>query len=438
MQVEAKLKIYRGKIENIVKDYDIDAVVNCANPSLMGSKNNVDGAIHKAVNKSMGKKNYLNKIIKKQFKESLDTKKTKVIRCKRGDAVLTTGGKFCKYVIHAVGPKSDRNEGKNYGYSSSCIQKLASCYKKIMEIVFEHPEIEKLAIPIISSGNYGFNFEYAFRIGLVTIYNELLDKKNEYRELHNQISLKRIYFVVLDETNNYQKACRIYDEYEPIFQREHRAVYNSFADSQRGFWNEINLYDEQKGYFAIAKMFRKLLIILRYIFGLWTLLKDVFGKRDWVLRKKTIEWVAFIKVLIPVIVILATMSISLRKGVLYFVSIVVFYDLLDTTTYLMALMFLADIQRPSANVIRSLLILMVNYIEVQLDITVLYYVAGKIFYNITYNVECVIKFFMGDLENISGVNTLINFANKGIQFFFLTVVLSYFSNHMRTRKFRDN
>ena len=104
----------------------------------------------------------------------------------------------------------------------------------------------------------------------------------------------------------------------------------------------------------------------------------------------------------------------------------------------MALMFLADIQRPSANVIRSLLILMVNYIEVQLDITVLYYVAGKIFYNITYNVECVIKFFMGDLENISGVNTLINFANKGIQFFFLTVVLSYFSNHMRTRKFRDN
>ena len=422
MQVEAKLKIYRGKIENIVKDYDIDAVVNCANPSLMGSKNNVDGAIHKAVNKSMGKKNYLKKTIKKQFKESLDTKKTNVIRCKRGDAVITTGGKFCKYIIHAVGPKSDRNEGKNYGYSSSCTQKLASCYKKIMEIVFEHPEIEKLAIPIISSGNYGFNFEYAFRIGLVTIYNELLDKKNEYRELHNQISLKRIYFVVLDEANDYQKACRIYDEYKPIFQREHRAVYNSFADSQRGFWNEINLYDEQKGYFAVAKIFRKLLIILRYIFGLWTLLKDVFGKRDWVLRKKTIEWVAFIKVLIPVIVILVAMSISLGKGLLYFVSIVVFYDLLDTITYLMALMFLADIQRPSANVIRSLLILMVNYIEVQLDITVLYYVSGKIFYNITYNVECLINFFMGELENIRGVNTLINFANKGIQFFFLTVV----------------
>ena len=45
---------------------------------------------------------------------------------------------------------------------------------------------------------------------------------------------------------------------------------------------------------------------------------------------------------------------------------------------------------------------------------------------------------MGDNGNMSGINNLINLANKGIQFFFLTVVLSYFSNHMRARKFRDN
>lgn len=46
-----------------------------------------------------------------------------------------------------------------------------------MEKLFEYQDIETVAIPIISSGNYGFDFEYAFRIGLVSVYNELLDKK---------------------------------------------------------------------------------------------------------------------------------------------------------------------------------------------------------------------------------------------------------------------
>lgn len=33
-----------------------------------------------------------------------------------------------------------------------------------MKIIFEYQDIEAVAIPIISSGNYGFDFEYAFRI----------------------------------------------------------------------------------------------------------------------------------------------------------------------------------------------------------------------------------------------------------------------------------
>ena len=116
----------------------------------------------------------------------------------------------------------------------------------------------------------------------------------------------------------------------------------------------------------------------------------------------------------------------------------ILYNLLDTTTYLIALMFLADIQRPSANIIRSLLMLIVNYIEVELDIMTLYYLVGKILYGKTYAYGQLIDFIIGDNGKMSGINNLINFANKGIQFFFLTVVLSYFSNHMRARKFRDN
>ena len=49
-----------------------------------------------------------------------------------------------------------------------------------MKLIFEHPAIEQVAIPVISSGNYNFDFEYAFKIGLTTVYNELLDKKSGY------------------------------------------------------------------------------------------------------------------------------------------------------------------------------------------------------------------------------------------------------------------
>ena len=47
--------------------------------------------------------------------------------------------------------------------------------------------------------------------------------------------------------------------------------------------------------------------------------------------------------------------------------------MLDTVTYLVALMLLADIQGPSANVIRSMILLLVNYVEVSLDMALLFY-----------------------------------------------------------------
>lgn len=131
-------------------------------------------------------------------------------------------------------------------------------------------------------------------------------------------------------------------------------------------------------------------------------------------------------------------NFSVNTKLLYVGSFVIIYDLLDTTTYLVALMFLADIQRPSANVIRSLLMLVVNYIEVELDIIVIYLIIGKVFYDKIYKIENLFDFITGKIENTLVMNNIIEFVNIGIKFFFLTVVLSYFSSHMRTRKFRDN
>lgn len=440
MSLAEMIEVREGKIEEFVEKYNIDAIVNPARPSLMGGKRDgsVDEAIHQKINRLERKNGYFKEFIKDEFEEKVNTRKADVIRCERGEAVLTEGEKLCKYVIHTVGPKSDRNEGHPDGYSSSCVGKLVSCYENVMKLVFEYPEIEKIAIPVVSSGNYGFDFEYAFRIGLVTVYNELLEKKNEYRELFKEISLRKIYFVIPNDNGNCDRARQIFDQYKDVFQREHRAVYSGVFKSQKEALKEVNMYDEQRGYFAIAKRIRQLLIILRYVFVGWTWLKDIFGKRDWVARRQVIEIVAFIKVFVPIIfMFLCTSYISIGSswGVQVVFSAIIAYDLGDTVTYLVGLMFLSDIQRPSANVIRSLVMLVVNYIEVQFDMAAVYLFVGNFIYNKMHTVQHAMGFIIGNPERIKEYQWL-QFANNGIKFFFLTVALSYFSNHMRMRKFR--
>ena len=430
--LESMIEIRKGSIETAAQDLVVNAIVNCADPTLMGSDSNVDGAIHRAIDGKAGKKDFFKSKIKKEFKGKYHSQKEKIVRCQRGEAVITKGYGVCDYIIHAVGPESDRNAGKINGYSSSCVEKLTSCYKNIMDLVFKYPDIEKIAIPIISSGNYGYDFEYAFTIGLVTVYNTLLEKKHNMKELFDYISLKKVYFVIYDVNNNYDIASTIYEKYKKVFQKEHRAVIRGTGKSQQEFRKEISLYDEQKGYFAVAKFFRELLIILRIIFGFWTYLKDLISKEDWVIRRQTVEITVFIKMFLPLLFIAGLNSCNSRKlcGILFFITV---YDLVDTVTYLIALMILADIQRPSANVCRSLLMLAVNYVEVELDITAVYYFINFLRDNKKSWLD-IINYIM----NVQGADNVawLAFVNEGIQFFFLTIALSYFINHIRLRKFR--
>ena len=54
------------------------------------------------------------------------------------------------------------------------------------------------------------------------MYNALLEKEKELRELSDFIELKKIYFVVTDIGNHYQLADNILERYKPIFFKEHR------------------------------------------------------------------------------------------------------------------------------------------------------------------------------------------------------------------------
>lgn len=78
--------------------------------------------------------------------------------------------------------------------------------------------------------------------------------------------------------------------------------------------------------------------------------------------------VAFFKTIVPVLCILLMYKTECTSFANVVLIGILLYDLGDTVTYLIALMFLADVQRPSANVIRSLVMLVINYIEVEMDI----------------------------------------------------------------------
>lgn len=434
MNLETMIEIKKGKIQDAPEILNVDAVVNCAKPTLMGSRSNVDGAIHSAVDTKNSHSGYFKERIKEQFEDQLGTKKEQVIRCNRGEAVITKGYGFCTYIIHAVGPKSDRNEGKWNGiYSNSCVETLTRCYQSVMQQIFKHPEIEKIAVPVISSGNYGFDFEYAFTIGLTAIYNSLLEQKKEKGELFKYIGLKKVYFIVPDEMDHYTMACNVFEKYRKTFQKEHRATMRGVWQSQKELWKEISMYDTQKGYFAIAKIVRQLLMIFRMILGFWTYLKDVVSKEDWMIRRQAVEIITFIKMLLPIPIMYLGVWKCENHLLNMILMMLIIYDLLDTITYLLSLMFLSDIQRPSANVTRSLVMLIVNYIEVELDVACI----CLLFQNLheTYiAVGNAIDFIVS--SNGEAVFKWLYWINGGIQFFFLTIALSYFSSHIRQRKFR--
>ena len=117
----------------------------------------------------------------------------------------------------------------------------------------------------------------------------------------------------------------------------------------------------------------------------------------------------------------------------FFIAVIV-YDLLDTVTYLLSLLLHADIQRPSANITRSLIMLVVNYIEVQLEIAAIYYFINRI-NEVVISIREAIT-ILTNMESLKNSYLWLEQVSKGINFFFLTVVFSYLSSHMRMRKFR--
>jgi len=153
---QARLYLLQGDITK----QETDAIVNAANPSLMGG-GGVDGAIHRAGGSAILED--CKKIVARQGK--LPT----------GQAVITTGGNLkAKHVIHTVGPVW-------HGGGSGEPELLASAYTESLKVAEEN-NLSSVSFPSISTGVYGYPVDEAAKVATEAVASFLRDKATSVKE----------------------------------------------------------------------------------------------------------------------------------------------------------------------------------------------------------------------------------------------------------------
>lgn len=127
---------------NIVKQDDMDAIVNAANAQLK-TGGGVAGAIHSAAGPGL-------------------TEETRPLApIEPGEAVITGGHNLPNdYVIHVLGPVYGRDEPSD--------ELLRACYEHALDRA-EEDDVSSVAFPAISTGAFGFPMEPAARIAIETV-----------------------------------------------------------------------------------------------------------------------------------------------------------------------------------------------------------------------------------------------------------------------------
>jgi O-acetyl-ADP-ribose deacetylase (regulator of RNase III) len=132
---------------------DVDAIVNAANPGLLGG-GGVDGAIHRAAGPGL-------LAACRVLPQSAPG-----VRCPTGEARITPGfGLPAAHVIHTVGPIW-------HGGTDDEAQLLARCHVNAMRLLREHG-LRTIAFPAISCGVYGYPVARAAAVALATLRDEL-------------------------------------------------------------------------------------------------------------------------------------------------------------------------------------------------------------------------------------------------------------------------
>jgi O-acetyl-ADP-ribose deacetylase len=136
--------------------------------------------------------------------------------CDLGKAVCTPAFRLpAKYIFHAVCPAWQ-------GGVAGEAEQLASAYHSALELAVEH-RCESVAFPLLSSGNYGYPKEQAFRIAVETITQYVMEHDlTVYLVLYDRHSLavSRKLFASVEEYINDHYVAQNDESYE--FDRRRR------------------------------------------------------------------------------------------------------------------------------------------------------------------------------------------------------------------------
>ncbi|MBS7645187.1 MAG: O-acetyl-ADP-ribose deacetylase [Candidatus Bathyarchaeia archaeon] len=170
----ALIRIVQGDIT----EQDVDAIVNAANPSLMGG-GGVDGAIHRRGGPAILEE--CKRIRRSRYPRGLPT----------GEAVITTGGQLkARHVIHTVGPIWR-------GGGAGEAELLAKAYRSSLRLAVENG-LHSVAFPSISTGAYGYPVEEASRIALEAI-KEFLEREDKLKEVRLVLYTREVYEAFKEE-----------------------------------------------------------------------------------------------------------------------------------------------------------------------------------------------------------------------------------------------
>ncbi|GMP69653.1 hypothetical protein CsSME_00028829 [Camellia sinensis var. sinensis] len=142
------LKIQKGDITRWFVDGSSDAIVNPANELMLGG-GGADGAIHRAAGPEL-------RAACRNVQEVRPG-----IRCPTGEARITPGFRLpASHVIHTVGPIYDVDPNPEAS--------LRSAYRNSLRVAKEN-NIQYIAFPAISCGVFGYPFDEAAMMAILTV-----------------------------------------------------------------------------------------------------------------------------------------------------------------------------------------------------------------------------------------------------------------------------